>query len=65
MALYAIGKDHGVEKVRGNVNDKMKRKAKKSRTTIVKRKKFPIYSLKKRLEGNQNMNSSYLWVAAV
>ena len=39
MALYAIGKDNGVEKVRGNVNDKMKRKAKKSRTTIVKRKK--------------------------
>ena len=65
MALYAIGKDHGVEKVRGNVNDKMKRKAKKSRTTIGKRKKFPIYSLKKQLEGNQNMNSSYLWVAAV
>ena len=47
MALYAIGKDHGVEKVRGNVNDKMKRKAKKSRTTIGKRKTFPIYSLKK------------------
>ena len=53
MAHYAIGKDHGVEKVRGNVNNKMKRKGKKSRTTIVKRKKLPISSLKKILEGNR------------
>ena len=52
MAHYAVGKDHGVEKVRGNVNNK-KRKGKKSRTTIVKRKKLPISSLKKRLEGNR------------
>ena len=49
MALYAIGKDNGVEKVRGNVNDKMKRKAKKSRTTIVKRKKILAFLRWKKL----------------
>lgn len=57
-----------IMEVRGNVNDRMKRKGKKSRTTTVKRKKIlTIYSLKKWLEGNSPKygNSSYLWVEAV